>query len=96
MEENLLNAFFERRRAIAEMADVATSEARKKLAERVLAVVSGFPKPVLVRFLSLSAKQREQHLDVLQELNSQDGKVRMSRWLAKIVPVEVLFLTVVQ
>jgi hypothetical protein len=40
MEESVRNAFFDRRRAIAEMADVATSESRKKLAERVLAVVS--------------------------------------------------------
>ena len=95
MEEGLRNTFSERRRVIAEMADVATSEARKKLAERVLAVVSGFPKPVLDRFLSLSAEQREQHLKVLQEINSQHEQVRMSRWLAKIVPVEVL-LTVVQ
>jgi hypothetical protein len=58
--------------------------------------VSGFPKMVLDQFLSLSAAQRENHLKVLQELHGQDETVRMSRWLAKIVPVEVLFLTVVQ
>ena len=40
MEEGFRNALNERRRVIAESAEAATSEARKKLAQRVYAVMS--------------------------------------------------------
>ena len=68
--------FDQRRAAIAAKAEAAASDARRKVAERVQAIMNSFPKEVQDKFLRYDKEQRERHLLVLQEMNANNQKVR--------------------
>jgi hypothetical protein len=74
--KGIRNAFDERRSLITEAAEMGSSDARRQLAHRVHAIVSGFPKEVLDRFLSIMPEQPALHLETLQELNTKKIQVR--------------------
>jgi hypothetical protein len=93
--EGIRNAFDERRRLIAEAAEKGSSDARRQLADRVNAIVSGFHMAVLDRFLSVAPEQRALHLKVLQELNAKKIEVRNVCGLLLCAIAEVVFSQVV-
>lgn len=63
--------------AIAEVAEAASSDAHKHLAERVNALTLTFPPEVMTKFLSITPEQRGNHLNLMQEVKQRKVAVRL-------------------